>query len=130
LLAHTLFAQGDNTVAVRKYELLFMWSMVNDFHLDSGTWLAHQLTKVGKASSGNIAIDGLITTIALHFNIPFEDNKPMHSLCCHNLKITLEQIPPMHGLCCQQGWSLPPFHNHFPLQFQSCTHSHCALGNK
>jgi len=77
LLAHTLFAMGDNTVVVRKSELLFMWSMVNDFHLDSGAWLARQLIKVGKASLGNIAIGGLITTIALHFNIPLEDDKPI-----------------------------------------------------
>ena len=77
LLAHTLFAMGDNTVVVRKSELLFMWSMVNDFHLDSGAWLARQLIKVGKASLGNIAIGGLITTIALHFNIPLEDYKPI-----------------------------------------------------
>jgi len=49
-----------------------MWSMVNDFHLDLGAWLARQLTKVWKASSGNIAIGGLITTIALHFNIPLD----------------------------------------------------------
>jgi len=51
LLTHTLFARGDSTIVVRKSKLLFMWSMVNDFHLDLGAWLACQLTKVGKASS-------------------------------------------------------------------------------
>jgi len=38
--------------------------MVIDVHLDSGSWFACQLTKVGKASSGHIAIGGLITIIS------------------------------------------------------------------
>jgi len=56
-----------------------MWGMVNDFHLDSGAWLARQPTKVGKASLRNIAIGGLITTIALHFNIPLKDDMLVHN---------------------------------------------------
>ncbi|WVZ18098.1 hypothetical protein V8G54_005420, partial [Vigna mungo] len=69
LMAHTLFARGDSPSAVRKSELLFLWGMVNEVQFDSGAWLARQFLKVGKASSGQIAIDGLITVIALHFNI-------------------------------------------------------------
>ncbi|WVZ01768.1 hypothetical protein V8G54_022574, partial [Vigna mungo] len=70
LMAHTLFARDDSHSAVRKSELLFLWGMVNDVSLDSRAWLARQFLKVGKASSGQIAIGGLITIIALHLNIP------------------------------------------------------------
>ena len=48
LLAHTLFAWGDNTAVVRKSELLFMWGKINDFHLDSGAWLARHSLRLVK----------------------------------------------------------------------------------
>ncbi|KAJ1416731.1 hypothetical protein SESBI_17119 [Sesbania bispinosa] len=42
-----------------------------------GSWLARQFTKVGKAVSGHIAIGGLITPIARHFNISLDGDKPI-----------------------------------------------------
>jgi len=71
-----IFAQGDNTAAVRKSKLLFLWGMVNNVHFDSGAWWVRQFTK-GKVSSRKIAIGGFIMTITLHFNIPLEDDKPI-----------------------------------------------------
>jgi len=54
-----------------------------------GAWLARQLTKVGKASLGNILIGKLITTIALYVNIPLEDDKPISRKSCIDLDMLI-----------------------------------------
>lgn len=44
---------------------MFLWSMLNNINLDTGSHLMRYLANVSKASTRNIVIDELITLIAL-----------------------------------------------------------------
>ncbi|KAK4424654.1 hypothetical protein Salat_1659000 [Sesamum alatum] len=66
-LAHTLFGQGDSEGAVRRSELLVLWAMVNDFPIDTGSFLVRQFSKIVNFESSAIVLGGFVTPIALRF---------------------------------------------------------------
>ncbi|KAJ1384197.1 hypothetical protein SESBI_42750 [Sesbania bispinosa] len=67
--------QSLSNAHIRKSEMLLLWEMESAIDLDLGSWLGRQFTKVGKAVSGQIAIGGLITPIARHFNILLDGDR-------------------------------------------------------
>lgn len=44
---------------------MFLWAMLENIHLDTGSHLVRHFTKVSRASAGNIVIGRLITSIAI-----------------------------------------------------------------
>lgn len=53
-MAHTVFGRGDSDGIVRQTKLFFLWAMLHEVDLDTGSHLARQFAKVGKATSGDI----------------------------------------------------------------------------
>jgi len=68
-MTQSIFARGDSTGNIRQSELCFLWAMLNQYHLDFGSFLARHFEKVGKADKGNIVLGGLITPIAQHVGL-------------------------------------------------------------
>lgn len=65
IMPHTLFGREDNDGNVC-FDHLFMWSILNNVKMDTWSFLARHLLKVGRAQSGTIAVGGLIKAIT-HF---------------------------------------------------------------
>lgn len=57
-MSDTIFGHRDSNDVVYRSELMFLWVILNNIDLDSGSHLVRYLAKVGKASMGNIVIGG------------------------------------------------------------------------
>lgn len=72
-MSHTIFVCRDSDGVVHCSELLFLWAMLNNIHLNIDSHLVRQLAKVGKTLIGDIVIGRLITSIALTLGYDLTD---------------------------------------------------------
>lgn len=70
-MSHTVFLCGDSDSVVCHSELIFLWLILNNIDLDSGSYLVRHLAKAGKASARNIVIGKLLILIALTLGYDF-----------------------------------------------------------
>ncbi|KAJ1400102.1 hypothetical protein SESBI_29828 [Sesbania bispinosa] len=75
VMANSVFGRGESFGNVRQTELFLLWAMVNALPVDTGSHLACQFSKVGKAMTGDIVIGGFITPIAQAFNIDLSNDR-------------------------------------------------------
>lgn len=54
---------------------MFIWDMLFEIHMDLGAYFVRHLTKVGRASTGNIVVGGMITPIALMIYIDWRKSR-------------------------------------------------------
>ncbi|KAK4426562.1 hypothetical protein Salat_1424800 [Sesamum alatum] len=66
VLAHTLFGRGDSAGVVCHSELFVLWGMVNNFQIDTSSFLICQFSKIANSESDAIVLGGFVTPIALH----------------------------------------------------------------
>ncbi|KAJ1406078.1 hypothetical protein SESBI_25333 [Sesbania bispinosa] len=75
VMAHSMFGRGESLGNVKQTELFLLWAMVNALLVDTGSHLARQFSKMGKAVTGDIVIGGFITPIAQAFNIDLSNDR-------------------------------------------------------
>lgn len=70
-MTHIIFECGDNDRVIHQSKLIFLWAMIHNINIDRGLHFMRYLTKVVRASAGNIIVRGLITpiTLALGYNV-------------------------------------------------------------
>jgi hypothetical protein len=66
-LAYTIFGRGDSTGVATQRELFFLYSMASQAPINVAAFAADYLGRVGRATSGDISVGGMITQIADHF---------------------------------------------------------------
>lgn len=66
-LAYTMFGRGDSTDVTTQRELFFLYSMAAQTPINVAAFAVDYLGRVGRATSGNISVGGMITQIADHF---------------------------------------------------------------
>jgi hypothetical protein len=66
-LAYTMFGHGDSTGVATQRELFFLYSMAAQTPINVAAFAADYLGRVGRATSGDISVGGMITQIADHF---------------------------------------------------------------
>ncbi|KAJ1398734.1 hypothetical protein SESBI_30828 [Sesbania bispinosa] len=66
---------GESLGNVKRIEIFLLWAMVNALPVDTGSHLARQFSKVGKAATSDIVIGGFITPIAHALSIDLSTNR-------------------------------------------------------
>ena len=66
-LAYTMFGREDSTGVATQRELFFLYSMVSQTPINVAAFAVDYLGRVGRATSGDISVGGMITQIVDHF---------------------------------------------------------------
>ena len=93
-LAYTLFGRGDSTGVAAKRELYLMQAMVHEEPINVAAFAAAHLGTMGRASSGDISVGGMITQIAesLGYRSILDGKTPVPALRKVDLSALFQQV--------------------------------------